>query len=314
VDAVVKPLPLSTSMRSAHPGLSVRTAFLAARLALSAWANAAESGSKSDHVAVSDDHLVAHWTFDEGQGLAAQDRAGIHHGTLRGAKWTNGVSNSALLFDVSGAYMEIAADAALDMTDELTITAWLKSENFDTPIVNKLTYYAPGNYDFRTERSGGLSLSHENGPGQRMSQHESTGRLTAGRWHHVAVSLKVGGDVRFYIDGLVAGTVRQTGKFGLVNQEPLRIGAKPDPYSSFHGVVDEVRIYRRVLGTGEVNALVSAFRPATLSASTETPKVAAPTIRTTVVHAASERAIDRGAEWPQWQGPNRNANRASAAC
>ncbi len=132
------------------------------------------------------------------------------------------------------------------LIQELTLCAWLKCENFDTPILNKLAYWAPGNYDFRTERSGALSLSYESGPGQPWAHYESSVRLAPGRWYYVAVALKAGGEVCFYIDGKPAGSAPQAGKFGLINREPLRIGAKPDPYSSFHGVIDEVRIYRRL--------------------------------------------------------------------
>ena len=110
----------------------------------------------------------------------------------------------------------------------------------------------------------------------------------------------------FYVDGLAAGTARQVGRFGLVNKEPLRIGAKPDPYSSFHGMIDEVRIYRRVLDTGEVKELATGLRPETVAAPDETTQSPPPSIRTTVVTPVRENQILRDAEWPQWLGPDRN--------
>jgi outer membrane protein assembly factor BamB len=256
--------------------------------------------------AVDTQGLVGYWKFDEGQGTTVRDGAGTNHGTAHGAKWTTGISGTALLFDVSGAYVQMNADASLDLTQELTIAAWLKSENFDTPIVNKLEYWAPGNYDFRTERDGALSLSHEAGARRPWSHYESRGRLSVGQWHHVAVSLKAGGEVNFYIDGRAAGSAQQTGTFGLVNREPLRIGAKPDPYSSFHGVIDEVRIYRRVLTADEVKKLAAEFRPEAARVGDGTIARTAPTIRTTIVSPEAAGRGDLRAEWPQWLGPARD--------
>lgn len=250
--------------------------------------------------------LAGYWKFDEAQGTAVRDSAGTNHGTIHGAKWTTGISGGALLFDVSRAYVEIPADTNLDLTEELTICAWLKSENFDTPIVNKLEYWAPGNYDFRTERSGALSLSHEAGPGRPWSHYESSVRLTASQWYHVAVSLKAGGAVCFYIDGKPVGSTPQTGKFGLVNQEPLRIGAKPDPYSSFHGIIDEVRIYRRVLAPVELKDLAAQFPLPSAGTAAAPAQQTVPAPCTTIVSPEAIERVDPTAEWPQWRGPDRD--------
>jgi outer membrane protein assembly factor BamB len=250
--------------------------------------------------------LVGYWKFDEAQGTIVRDSAGTNHGTIHGAKWTTGVSGGALLFEVSRAHVEIPADTNLDLTQELTICAWLKSENFDTPIVNKLEYWAPGNYDFRTERSGALSLSYETGSGRPWSHYESTAQLTASQWHHVAVTLKTGGEVCFYIDGNAAGSSRQTGPFGLVNKHPLRIATKPDPYSSFHGVIDDVRIYRWELSAGEVKELAAEFHPPTASAPVAAEIEIVPATRTTIVSSEAANNVNPLAEWPQWLGPNRD--------
>ena len=255
--------------------------------------------------------LVGYWKFDEGQGPAVHDSAGTNHGIIQGAKWTPGDFGTALLFEVSRAQVEIPADTNLDVTDELTICAWIKSENFDTPIVNKLEYWAPGNYDFRTERNGALSLSHEAGPGQPWSHYESTNLLTPSRWYHVATSLKAGGDVCFYIDGSPAGTVRQTNRFGLINKQPLRIAAKPDPYSSFHGLINEVRIYNRVLSPGEIRMLAEDRNAPSVPLSVDTASLSAGatkpnSVRTTIVSEPAASRVDARCEWPQWLGPKRD--------
>jgi outer membrane protein assembly factor BamB len=296
--------PLGARWKLAVARLTAREWPAACGLLVAALCCAASGPGAS--AALSTDGLVGYWRFDEGQGTVIHDSAGTNHGVLHGPKWASGVSGGALLFDFSRAHVEIAADANLDLTDELTICAWLKSENFDTPILNKLEYWAPGNYDFRTERNGALSLSHEAGPGQPWSHYESSGCLAAGQWYHVAVTLKAGGDVCFYIDGKPAGSAPQTGRFGLVNKEPLRIGAKPDPYSSFHGIIDEVRIYRRVLTPAEIKALAGEFVPQAVSDPDTRRDQGAPAIRATIVSPEAADHVNPASEWPQWLGSDRD--------
>jgi hypothetical protein len=42
-------------------------------------------------------------------------------------------------------YLEVPPSEQLDLTNELAIPLWIQSDNFDTPLVNKLEYWAPGN-------------------------------------------------------------------------------------------------------------------------------------------------------------------------
>ncbi|MBM3855780.1 MAG: hypothetical protein FJ399_21940, partial [Verrucomicrobia bacterium] len=256
--------------------------------------------------AASSEGLVGHWRFDEGSGAAARDSAGANHGSVRGGKWSKGVAGTALRLEVSRDQVEVPAAPNLEMTDALTIALWLRSENFDTPLVNKLQYWTPGNFDFRLERNGALVLGHEIGSGgRRQSRYESTVQLAAHRWYHVAVTLKVGGEVRFYVDGGPAGTLPQTGTLAPAPAEPVRIGAKPDPYSSFRGDLDELRLYRRELTAAEVQELAAEFTPPPATVAAAQPAAITIDVRTTAVTAAAPPA-GASARWPQWRGPARD--------
>jgi hypothetical protein len=70
---------------------------------------------------------------------------------------------------------------------------------------------------------------------------------TLGKWHHIAVTRVASGKVNFYIDFHPAGSVSQAGTFGIKNNYPLHIGAKPDSYSWFEGKIDDICIYHAVL-------------------------------------------------------------------
>ena len=71
--------------------------------------------------------LVAHWTFDEGNGNVAQDStANANNGTISEATWTAGQIGGALEFDGINDYVGVPDDISLDFSHSFSITAWLK--------------------------------------------------------------------------------------------------------------------------------------------------------------------------------------------
>jgi hypothetical protein len=87
-----------------------------------------------------------------------------------------------------------------------------------------------------------------------------------GQWHHfAAVHDLVGGTMRVYLDGAVAGTEDISGFRGksIASPFPLLIGAYNDasdgknryPGTEFKGWLDDMIFYRRSLSPAEVQAL-----------------------------------------------------------
>ena len=74
--------------------------------------------------------------------------------------------------------------------------------------------------------------------------------MTAGRWHHVAVTLD-GGGYRMYLDGAQAATSPATQSI-LASPSALTFG------SSFRGAIDDVTIYDRALTGAQVSAASTA--------------------------------------------------------
>ncbi|NIQ29536.1 MAG: LamG domain-containing protein, partial [Acidobacteria bacterium] len=55
-----------------------------------------------------------------------QDETGTSDGTVFGAAWATGVSGSALDFDGTDDYVELANTSALDITGtQITLSAWI---------------------------------------------------------------------------------------------------------------------------------------------------------------------------------------------
>ena len=225
---------------------------------------------------------VGHWRFDDGSGTTAKDSSGNNFdGKLLGdPTWVAGkVGSGALSFDGSDGMVEVPEGPALDMDSMLSITAWVNLSGFSTyyfivcksPSGTAAVNY-PGNYEFRVESGTGiLQLLHQTSQGQELSTYVSTTPLTAGQWRHVAVTLQKGGRVEFYIDGVSAGGAAQTTNFGILNNEPVRIGGRKDGYSYFYGQIDDVRIYDRVLSAEQITGLYHGTDPLFLKAGLPAP-------------------------------------------
>jgi len=213
-------------------------------------------------LAADDPNLIGWWTFDEGSGSVAKDASGKGKEAtlLGGPEWIAGkVGSGALSFDATDDIVEVPEVPAFDLNNALTITAWVKVNNFTTyyfildksPSGTAPSNY-PGNYEFRTTPAGLLEFGHQTSQGTDYVFYASTGKLVAGRWTHVAVTVVKGGQVTFYIDGAPAGNVAQSSNWPVLNDEPLRIGGRKDGYSFFSGSLDEVRLYNRALKDAEI--------------------------------------------------------------
>ena len=226
--------------------------------------------------------LLAHWEFDDGSDTTALDSSGNGHvGTILGdPQWVTGVIGSgALSFDGSDGLVEAGHDASLSLTDALTITTWVKLNDLGTyyflvckqPSGTASDNY-PGNYEFRTESgTGELQFGHQETEGEQYTFYDSTTAITAGQWYHVAVVVTNGGLVEFYIDGIAAGSAPQTTNFGVLNEEPVRIGGRKDGYSFFNGFLDDVYIYDRALSAVQVQKHFEGVPPSFIIAQNPDP-------------------------------------------
>jgi hypothetical protein len=169
---------------------------------------------------------------------------------------------NALRFDGVNDYVQVNDNSTLDIASAITITAWIKLNDLNkySFIVNKGpsgmagANYA-GNYEFVIEPPGRVEFLHQTGSGIAFSYYFSNTRPSTGIWHHVAVTLG-NKQVNFYIDGLPDGTFAQSGTFGILNNEPVRIGTRKDGAAYFNGSIDDVRIYNRALSADEIQAIM----------------------------------------------------------
>jgi hypothetical protein len=218
-------------------------------------------GLAPDHAQAARRGPVAVYSFDEGQGTTVEDVSGNgHEGTIEGAGWTtHGRYGDALEFSGEADECVTVPDSeSLSLDEELTIEAWVRPSGApdDDPIIFKESEgglgYALGIGLYEDGRPEGLmndgGLDPENVVGPEA--------VEAGVWAHIAFTYD-GAHMRLYVDGeLVATQAESSGPFA--SGGPLVIGCNPDFPETFEGRIDEVRIYERALGEGEVDTDMTA--------------------------------------------------------
>lgn len=224
--------------------------------------------------------MISYWKFGEPDGAVVLDAVADNDGTIHNALRTTGQVDGALYFDrtPNTNYVEVPDDAALNMSDELSIEAWVYWEDpislhSDYAIVVKETGYCK--YGYRLSLlNGSLNLMVHDGIG--YVQHgwcgthelritmESGNYLPRNSWHHVAgVYSNLNDFAALYMDGVL---LKRNDSFTAPldnsgNTHPLTIGAwMGDPADGWQshethvweGMIDEVAIYDRVLTPEEI--------------------------------------------------------------
>ena len=205
---------------------------------------------------------VAAYPLDEGEGEVAGDLFGEHHGAIEGGvEWfDNGRFGSALDFDGEEESCVTVPDAEdLRITEELTVEAWVRPSSLSgQPIIYKDSYGFKGHQlAIGLYESGKPEAFLGEGYEGEFDTVEGTKSLEANVWTHLAFTYD-GGKMRLYVDGeLVDDKGHPEG--APWGEGDLVIGCNPN-YSPerFEGLIDEVRVYNRALGAGEVAADMGA--------------------------------------------------------
>jgi hypothetical protein len=198
--------------------------------------------------------LVTELGFDEPSGTIATDSSGAgNQGTISGAtRSAAGRFGGALSFDGVNDLVTVADANSLDLTNGMTLEAWVRP----TVITGWRTVLLK-------ERPGGLAYAlYSNADSNRPSVHSfigstefdtrGTAQVAANTWTHIA-AVYDGLNLRLYINGVQVGTRALTGSMA-VSTGALRIGGNQIWPEWFSGLIDEVRVYNRGLSAAEVTA------------------------------------------------------------
>jgi glucose/arabinose dehydrogenase len=198
--------------------------------------------------------IVAAYNFNEGNLGTAYDVSGHgHDGNVGNAIWTGtGKYGGALSFNGSNAMVTVPDANDFDFTNGMTLEAWVN------PV-------SPGNWSsvIFKEQPGGMlySLYSNNGTNHPVGQlflnnaeqnAPGSAAVPLNTWTHLA-STYDGSTLKLYVNGVLAGSKAVTGSLAATTN-PLRIGGNTIWSEWFSGQIDEVRLYKRALTPGEIQA------------------------------------------------------------
>ena len=224
-------------------------------------------------VACEDDpSLVACFPMEEGSGSLLVDGSSYYNdGVLYGSNtWSTGkVGTYALDLNGTSNYASVPDDASLDLTNQLTLAAWIKPEQYATQdLIKKAINGGTNGFELS------LSTTKSDDPSSqrvffRINQvtNGDTYRINStdmypidGTWWHVAATFD-GTTMRLYINGELDTSLDVPPPDNVIasNSLPLGIGAQVTATNTssrwFMGWMDEARVYNRALTAEEIQGL-----------------------------------------------------------
>jgi hypothetical protein len=203
----------------------------------------------SSAVEAADPDLVGYWPFD----TSTADVSGNgNHGVVGGdPTWVPGIFNEALEFDGVDDYVALTNQPPI--TNGFTFSAWVR-RNADSPATQDIFNNNQFFVRTRPEGEGDGSNPFEafvkfTGPEPRALSNVAS---TPGQWFFVAVTWDRT-TLQIYVDGELRGSSARSGELDAPVEARIGRGEQGNVNANpFNGVIDEVRIYSRVLTEEEI--------------------------------------------------------------
>jgi len=203
-----------------------------------------------------DPGLVGYWKLDdEGTGTVFDYSGNDRHGTINGnPQYVPGLFGEAMEFTGDPDRVNIGDYKGLLGGHAFSIAAWIKT-SANGEIVGWGNNTGTERVEFRVSES---RLRVEHGSGNRQGDTV----VGDGQWHHVALTVQENSTISYpqvilYVDGeddTRSGT--DTDAFNIVENYDLSIARQYNGSNRwFIGLMDEVRVYDRVLSAEEIQAL-----------------------------------------------------------
>ncbi|MGB3153622.1 MAG: LamG-like jellyroll fold domain-containing protein [Chitinophagaceae bacterium] len=196
--------------------------------------------------------LVAYFPFN---GNANDESGNGNHGTpVNSPTYSNdrfNVAGSSIQMSATPVrYVSVLNSPSIQISNQLSISAWVKRNSLNTidEILNKGGDVNSGTCNYGLVFTPGELIFKYNGGYHLIHAPQDL------NWHHYAITTYNGSpDVKFYIDGVYTPTWMPQGNINLngASTADLNIGAMPAAYYS-NNIIDELRIYNRILSPNEI--------------------------------------------------------------
>ena len=217
-----------------------------------------------------DDSLILYLPFDEGEGDTAFDRTKLgNHGKLEGGpQWVPGKHGKALEFDGDDDVVIIETKDSEELQlheSEGTAECWflMKGEGISTSprLIAKESITNDhcdcdslrGGFALKFRRHGkfNIQLSVEKGSRKNNDPNPDAG-VDNDVWYHAAGTWEEG-EHRVYLNGKLVFEDKENEALPLKDVDnDLRIGGTFAGLRNFQGIIDEVRVWNRVLSVNEI--------------------------------------------------------------
>ncbi len=221
--------------------------------------------------------LIGYWKLDNADSIQIDSSYSGNNATKYNSPASvSGYSGNALSFNGTSDYIDCTDTAELEVTGEMTISAWIKpteGPNATVPqrtIASRYTWQTGGTgegwYFGSSWQSNGLTFTIYNGTGT----HGITSYgdfFTTGEglnvWRHVVGVFKPNEYVKLYIDGDCVSTDSTSvpSSIPYLSATKMTIGIRSDDNKYFfEGVIDDVRYYSRALSQAEIKAMYNRVK------------------------------------------------------
>ncbi len=151
-------------------------------------------------------------------------------------------ANNALEFDGINDYVLVPDSDSLDLTNGMTIEAWIKPASFhgDNVVLSKWNS-PPNSYIFKVFDVGSNRIRIEATTQNSTVDLRGETALSTGNWIHIAATYESGG-ARVFLNGIEDGSQMGWGEINVTDKDVL-IGATPYYGQWFNGAIDELRVW-----------------------------------------------------------------------
>ena len=211
--------------------------------------------------------LVAAYSFSESSGTSTADNSGNGNTiSLSNTTWTaSGHTGEGLAFNGTSSQGTAGSPTNLALTAAFTLMSWVyptvDPADSSEHIITTYEIGSPESWPYTLESFNYSSFSGlpSCGPGLAGGSYPSvvgTSKLAVNTWTHLACTYD-GNNIRLYVNGTLNATQSASGAMIEGGAGVLRVGWDNSGDGSFQGTLDDLQIYNRAPGLGEIQSAMN---------------------------------------------------------
>ena len=201
-----------------------------------------------------DPNTLLYVPFNEGVGSVAKDYSQYgNHAQLTDVEWSPDRFNGAGKFNGSSSYGDCGNNASLNITDAITIEAWVKPAVAHASQISFAGFVSKGyHWNIRFfSTTGRPEFYAYDTEGGNFGPIISPDAIPVNQWSRIAATYKYNTTGHLYVNGIEKGSDTAIGKFGTISTA-LKIGLLDTRY--FNGTIDNVIISSTARSAAQIAA------------------------------------------------------------